>query len=178
MFNRKAIASILIFVGSALCFLLPFATVSCGDQKVATFTGLQLATGTQITKAQPFGGTKTQKFPGNPAAGVAALCALAGVGLSFAGRRLAAGTAGVGGAGVIALLLMKSKLVEQVQTQGGGFAQVSFEPGFVVAFLLLAAGAAWNVYLLVQGRTQAAASTPDNGDLVGSRGSRPRARPA
>ena len=156
--NRKTIASVLIFAGSALCFFLPFVTVSCSGMKVATFTGQQLATGIHSTQAQPFGSVRTENYNGNPFAGLAFLCAIAGVGLSLAGRRLAAGAAASGGVGAIALFVMKSRLDEQLKTQSMGLAQVSYEPGFMLATSLLIAGFAWNLYLFFRSRQAAPAN--------------------
>ena len=166
--NRKTIASVLIFAGSALCFFLPFVTVSCSGMKVATFTGQQLATGIHSTQAQPFGSIRTENYNGNPFAGLAFLCAIAGVGLSLAGRRLAAGAAASGGVGAIALFVMKSRLDEQLQTQSMGLAQVSYELGFMLATSLLIAGAAWNMFLFFQSGKQSPANDslqPETGSI-------------
>ena len=54
MATRKSIASVLLFVGSTLCFFLPFVTVSCGGVKAFTLTGEQLATGTTLTQPGAF----------------------------------------------------------------------------------------------------------------------------
>ncbi len=98
MQNRKMIASLLIFACSALCFFLPFVTVSCGGVKAFTLTGQQLATGTTLTQPQPFGPPQTQKLNGDPFAALAWAGALAGVALSLVGRKMAAATAITGGA--------------------------------------------------------------------------------
>lgn len=53
METKKAIPAIL---GLALiCFFLPFVTVSCQGQKLMTFSGIQLVTGTTIQEPQMFG---------------------------------------------------------------------------------------------------------------------------
>lgn len=152
MANRKSIASVLLFVGSALCFFLPFVTVSCGGITAFTLTGQQLVTGTTLTQPQAFGPPQTQKVDADPFAIVAGLCALAGIALSLIGRKIASGAAISGGVGAVSLLIMRSRLDEQLQKQGEGLAKATYETGFTLAVLLLIAGAAWNVYLFLHGR--------------------------
>jgi hypothetical protein len=152
MANRKSIASVLLFVGSALCFFLPFVTVSCGGVTAFTLTGQQLATGTTLTQPQPLGPPQKQKASADPFAVVAGLCAVAGIVLSLVGRKIAGGAAISGGAGAVALLIMRSRLDDQLQKQGEGLAKATYETGFTLAVLLLIAGTAWNVYLFLQGR--------------------------
>jgi hypothetical protein len=152
MKNRMSIASVLIFVGSVLCFFLPFVTVSCGGITAFNLTGRQLATGTTLTQPQPFGPPQTQKVSPDPFAAVAGLCALAGIALSLIGRRLASAAAISGGVGAASLLIMRSRLNDQLQSQSQGLAKATYETGFTLAVLLLIAGAAWNVYLFLQSR--------------------------
>ena len=158
MANRKSIASLLVFAGSALCFFLPFVTVSCGGVTAFTLTGQQLATGTTLTQPQPFGPPQTQKVSPDPFAAVAGLCALAGIALSLIGRRLASAAAIGGGVGAVSLLIMRSRLNDQLQSQGQGLAKATYETGFTLAVLLLIAGAAWNLYLFLQSRRSSEAN--------------------
>src|ERR1039457_5409578 len=126
MANRKSIASVLLFVGSALCFFLPFVTVSCGGITAFTLTGQQLVTGTTLTQPQAFGPPQTQKVDADPFAIVAGLCALAGIALSLIGRKIASGAAISGGVGAVSLLIMRSRLDEQLQKQGEGLAKATY----------------------------------------------------
>ena len=170
MKNPKSIASLLIFAGSVLCFFLPFVTVSCAGIKVGTFTGQQLATGVHPSESVPGISVNTQGYNGDPLTAVAFLCAIAGVGLSLAGRKLAAVTAASGGVGGVALLIMRARLTDQIQAQivgqiqtqllgqGQGIVQVNFEPGLMFAVSLLAAGAALNLYALFHREENAAAA--------------------
>jgi len=158
MKNRKSIASVLIFVGSVLCFFLPFVTVSCGGVTAFTLTGRQLATGTTLTQPQPFGPPQTQKVSADPFAVIAGLCAIAGIALSLIGRKLASAAAISGGVGAVSLLIMRSRLNDQLQSQSQGLAKVTYETGFTLAMLLLIAGAAWNIYLFLQTRRVGEAS--------------------
>jgi hypothetical protein len=157
MSDRKSIASILLFAGSTLCFFLPFATVSCGGIKAFTLTGQQLATGATITQPQAFGSPQAQKIDANPFATVAGLCAIAGVALSLIGRKLAVGAAASGGLGALSLLILRSRLNDQLLKESQGMAQASYESGYTLAVLLLVAGTAWNIYLFLQGRQLAPA---------------------
>ncbi len=158
MTNRKSIASVLLFVGSALCFFLPFVTVSCGGVTAFTLTGQQLATGTTLSQPQPFGPPQTQKVSPDPFAVAAGLCAIAGIVLSLIGRRLASAAAVSGGVGAVSLLIMRSRLNDQLQSQSQGLAKATYETGFTLAVLLLIAGAAWNIYLFLQTRRVGEAS--------------------
>jgi hypothetical protein len=151
MVDRKSIASILLFAGSALCFFFPFVTVSCGAVRVFTLTGQQLATGGAIEMPQVLGPSKSQRVDPNPLASGAALCALAGVVLSFAGRRLAAGAAVSGAVGTVSLGVLASRMGGEVRRLTEGLGQSSLEVGFILAVCLMVAATAWNIYLLSQG---------------------------
>ena len=158
MGNRKSLASILLFVGSLLCFFLPFVTVSCGGEKIFTLSGQQLATGTQYSEPQVFGPPKTQKIDAHPFASLAALCALAGVVLSLVGTRLAAVTAATGAAGAVSLGVMASRMETEIKGATQGIGQVNVEIGFTLTLLLLIAATAWNIYLFVQGKKAASSA--------------------
>jgi len=149
----KSVASILIFVGSLLCFFLPFATVSCSGEKLITLTGQQMATGTTIEAPSLAGESDKRKTDPNPFAAVGMLCAVAGIGLSLLGRRLAAVPAAAGAAGAVSLFLMRATMDSEIQRQSVGMViSVSYEYGFAVALLLLLAGMGWNLYLVTQKR--------------------------
>lgn len=159
MGNRKSLASILLFVGSLLCFFLPFVTVSCGGQKIFTLSGQQMATGTDLTGPQFSGPHKGQRIDPHPFASVAALCALAGVALSLAGTRLAAVTAASGAAGAVSLGVMASRMETEIQRATQGVGQVNVEAGFILTLSLLIAATAWNIYLFTQGKKAASSPT-------------------
>ena len=148
--TSKSKVSPAIFAASILCFLLPFVTISCGGQRGASFSGLQLATGTTVEQPQMFGPSQKHKVDPEPAAAVAGLCALLALGLSFLGTRIALGPSISGAAGAASLLFMKSRLDDQIVKQGQGMLQVNYETGFSLALLLLIGGAAWNAYLFSQ----------------------------
>lgn len=148
--SRKSVASVLIFVGTGLCFFLPFVTVSCGGIKAFTLTGQQLATGTSLTQAQPFGPPQLQKVDADPFAALAGLCAIVGIALSLVGRKLATASAVAGGVGAVSLFIMRSRLDAEIQKQSQGVATVNYESGFTVVVILFVVAAAWNVYLALR----------------------------
>lgn len=148
----KSKVSPVIFLASILAFVLPFVTVSCGGQKVASLSGVQLATGTTVQQPQVFGPPQKQRVEPDPAAALAALCAILGLVLSFLSIKNAIAPAIAGAMGALSLLFMKVRLDDQVVKQGHGMLQVSYEGGFVLTLMLLIAGAAWNAYLLSQRR--------------------------
>jgi hypothetical protein len=162
MANRRSVAAILLFAGSLLCFFLPFATVSCGGAKVATFSGGQLAMGTTVTQPALFGPAQSQRIPASPSAAVAFLCSLAGLILSAVGRKLAAGAAMSGSVGAVSLMVLDNSLKVQSQ-QAMGMMQVNMEAGYTLALLLMASGAGWNVYLILKDKGKLANKAEPSG---------------
>lgn len=136
-----------IFIAVILCFCMQFVTVSCGGQRVAGFSGVQLAAGTTIEQPQMFGPPQKQKVGPDPAAAFAALCAILGLGLSFLGSGLVLGPAISGGVGALSLVILKSRIDDQIAKQGGGMFQVNYEAGFIMALLLFLGATAWNAYM-------------------------------
>jgi hypothetical protein len=148
--GQKSAISPIIFIASILCFLFPFLTISCGGQKVGHFTGVQLATGTTVEQPQMFGPPQKKEVDPDPLTALAGLCALVGLGMSFIGARLAIAPAIAGAAGAVCLLLMKSRMDDQVLAKGQGMLQVNYEIGYSLALILLFAGAVWNALLFSQ----------------------------
>lgn len=73
-----------LFGIALICFFLPFIEVSRQGQKIASFTGLQLAVATEVQQ-QGFFGTQRQpkRTDPEPFAILALLAAISGLGLSF-----------------------------------------------------------------------------------------------
>jgi hypothetical protein len=151
-----------IFIISIVCFFFPFMTISCGGHKIATVTGVQLATGTTIEVPQAFGPSREQKVAQEPLSGVAGLCAVIGFGVSFAGARAAIVPAISGVVGALSLLIMKSRIDGGIVKHGQGMLQANYEMAFFLALLLMIAGAVWNGYLFSQ-RPKEAAASPSGG---------------
>lgn len=160
-----------LFLLALLCFFLPFVKVSCQGQPVASFTGVQLATGTDLTQPGTgiFGQRQNRRIPADVRVLLTALCAIAGafVGRLRLGSRAAAAFSAVAAVtGVVSLFLLKSKTDGEVLSQGGGVLQVEYGLGFVLVCLLLLAAAGLNAMVYSQeGRSMPppvpAGTTPD-----------------
>jgi hypothetical protein len=145
--------SLALFVLALVCFLLPFATFSCGGQKVMSMTGMQMAIGTSIQEPQMFGPPKTRRLNPEPLAMLALISVVAGIGLSFLkGKRGILGAAGAGGFGAILLLALKSKIESDVTRQSGGVIQTEWETGFYFTLLLFLGAVAVSAFLLMRGK--------------------------
>lgn len=152
------------FVACIFCFLMPFFTVSCAGQKFMQFRGTQLAFGTTIDQPQIFGHAKKRQYVDpNPLATVAFICAIAGFLMSLLRRGFPLATGITGLAGAFFLLLMRSHVDDEVMQRGAGLITISYDPGYVIAVLLLAGMGVWNLYVLwsvKQSKAVAAASPP------------------
>ena len=163
MQNRKSTASILLFVGSVLCFFLPFVTVSCGGEKLFTLSGRQLATGSSVS----VGEGKPEKTSVDPTALIALLCALAGVGLTLAGSRMATAQAVAGAAGTVSLAIMGAQMQDRVHQQTQGMGASHLESGYWLTLLVLVAATAWSVYLRMRaGKQKVAEEKPPQPSTV------------
>jgi zinc-ribbon domain len=176
----KSKVSPVLFLVTVLCFLLPFVTVSCNGQKIATFSGTDLAFGTTINQPQaqqPFGFPQPRRGSGErvkaePVATMAFLCAIAGIGLSFLAIRLALVPAITGALGTLLLFALQLKLNDDISKRAQGAFQLDFQAGFILALLLFIAAAGWNGWLFFMSRRPGmAASQPlANAAAAGSGG--------
>ena len=134
--KRKISSSIFGLI--LICFFLPFMTVSCQSQKIYSFSGTQLVTGTSIEQKNSFSGSSTkQQVNGEPLASLALACSIVGVGVGLSTWKKGPKVSiGIAIAGVILMLLLKSKVDTDVFTQGRGMIQVDYEIGFWGSFLL------------------------------------------
>lgn len=154
MAHRSFVVSATIYAGSLLCFFLPFATISCGGQPVLKLTGQQLALGTTLEQKDAFGREQSKRIDAEPHAAGAFVCCIAGLALSFAGRRWVGATALCGVAGATGLLMLRQKLTEEIRVQGQGMFQVQYETGLTLAVLLLLAATGWSAYFFFRDRTR------------------------
>src|SRR3990172_8569279 len=97
-----------VFGLALLCFLLPFVSVSCQGQKIATFTGAQLVTGTTLEQPGRFGGQgEGRKIDREPIAIIALASGVLGLGFSFLRSKKSAIVPAVfGGIGLVTLLVL------------------------------------------------------------------------
>lgn len=138
-----------IFGIAFICFFFPFINVSCEGRKVASFTGIQLVTGTTIEQPGLLGQKQVKKLDGEPLAIIAFLSGIAGIGLSFLkGKKGAMVPAVTGGIGMILLLALKAKLDNDLLREGGGLLQVECAAGFWLTFLLYLGAIGVNAILL------------------------------
>ena len=125
-----------------LCFLMPFVELSCQGQELATFTGLQVATGASVKEPRMFGPPQEKTLP--PDIVVLAALAAAGAGLLLSLGKGGASSQSSGVAGLsaaILLLVFKSRTDSGMLSQGGGLIQVQYGLGFWGATLLSAVAA-------------------------------------
>lgn len=135
-----------------ICFFLPFTHISCQGEKVATFTGIQLVTGTTIEQTEMFSERKkTEKIDPEPLAILVLCSAVAGLGFSFLkGKGSTLASAIVGGAGLIFLLLLKAKIDNEVLKEGKGVLRVEYGTGFWMILLLFLFAICLNGFLFSQ----------------------------
>lgn len=123
-----------------ICFLLPWVSFTCQDKPVATLTGLQLVTGTEIKQQGMWGQPKNQKIDPEPLAIVVLSLAVIGLALSFIkSKKSAIVPMIVSLAGLIFLFLLKSKIETDATKQTQGAIQVAFEVGFwltLISFII------------------------------------------
>ncbi len=142
------------YILALLCFLLPFVQISCGGQKLASLTGVQLMTGTEIKPPTELFGMKAnsgdlkvtssgQKTDPNWFAAMAFIAGVAGVILAVVktGRAgLVGGIAGAGGA--VSLLVMRVNISgEMGKTPMGAAFVIDYQIGYYLALFLFIFGA-------------------------------------
>jgi hypothetical protein len=151
-------------VGFALlCFFLPFVAVSCQQQKIATFTGIQMVTGTNVEEPQVIGPSKAGRIGPEPLAVMAFFCGVIGLGLSFLrGRNRGIASATFAAGGAIALLFLKARLDGQILTRSSGFVHPDYEFGFWLALIAYIAAAALNVSVFLTPGKPPAPARPEN----------------
>ncbi len=128
-----------VFLLTIFCFFLPWVSVSCQNQKVATFSGTDLVRGTIVKVPDEQGNIKEERKGAEPLAILALLSALAGLGLSFLKDKRGVIGSGVAGAlGIVFLFLLKSKLENDAMNVGSGLlnVHVHYEIGFYLTMLL------------------------------------------
>lgn len=150
MENRARRFSPAIFGIALIMFFLPWINVSCGGERVATFTGIQLVTGTTIKNPIE---NRTEKVNGEPLAIFALLIVIVGFGLSFLKDKSGTiGSAAVGGIGAIILLILKSKLDNEILKEGSGMLHLGYGVGFYSTLVLFLSAIGVNVYFMMPGK--------------------------
>ena len=138
-----------IFGIIVICFFLPFINVSCSDQKLMSFTAFQMVTGTTIQQPSMFGeNTERQEVDPEPLAIAIFACVIAGLLLSFIKNRKTAILPLICAiVGIATLLMLKSKIDNDVLNEGGGILQIDYVFGFWSILLLLIIAVLLNGYV-------------------------------
>ena len=146
------------FAIAVLCFFLPFVQISCTMQRSVgfPFTGIQMVTGAEIHTPDFTGGpTKTEKIPPSPEAIIVLLCSLAAVALCFISLKAGSLSAAIAGVlGFVVMLILKARLDQDILKQGEGLLVVEYRVGFIAICICLLAGAAMNVYVFRQPKSE------------------------
>jgi hypothetical protein len=158
----KSKVSPVLFIVTVLCFLLPFVTVSCNGQKIATLSGTELAFGTTIEQPQIYGPSVKKRTDAEPVATIAFLIAIAGIAVGFLAARVPLASAITGGLGALFLLVLMGKLDSDVGKQAQGVLQIEYGAGLIMALLLFIAAAGWNgwLFFISRGAPAGAAAPP------------------
>jgi len=130
----------LSFGAVIICFFFSFVNLSCQGTRLASLTGIQLATGTQIGGGTDmFGGQQQKKdVKPEPLAALALAAAVGGLLLSFGGAKTRILTVIAGAAGAVLLLMLKMKIDRDLtkMAEGQGLIQVSYGAAFILAIIL------------------------------------------
>ena len=127
--KNKLKISPLLFVATALCFLLPFLTISSGGSKLGSFSGVRVATGISVNAPNASESSQQNKFAADPMAVFAVLSILIGFAMSFvATGRLAIYPAITGVIGTAAMVGARASFANQVAKQTGGALHVNMQP--------------------------------------------------
>lgn len=134
-----------------LCFFLPWITVSCQNQKIVTFNGMQLVAGTTIEIPRPYGIPEEQKIPGDRYVILTFLFVCTGLILSLLKYRktlIASSIMALGG--VISLILFKSRADNNIIKKGYGLLNIDYLSGFYLTLFLLLGIIGLNIYIILQ----------------------------
>ena len=143
-----------IFIFVLICFFLPFVNLSCGGQKIS-LTGIQLVIGVKVNQPQPK--TAEQEKTTQDSLIIAAfIVAIAGFVLSFLkGKNSSIVPVILGIAGIIILLIFKTKTDNDILREGGGAIQVEYATGFWLTFLAFVFAAFFNGFIFFSKETPA-----------------------
>jgi hypothetical protein len=137
-----------LLMGVIFCFFLPFVTISCNNgQKVATFSGTQLAIGTTMEQRQAFGPPQRREIAPYLTVSLALLCAALALALSFLAPRVAMLAAISSALAACSLLLFRSNMEDEVIQQGSGVLRAQYEVGYSAGLFLLVLATGWNGFL-------------------------------
>ena len=153
-----------IFGTAIICFFLPFVSITCQNQKIASVTGINLVTGTTINKPMPSGSGEGKRIGVEPLAIFALTAGAAGLALGLSGmKQKMIGTVFSGAAGVVLLVLLRMKLNHDVSEQTKGLASLDYEAGYYLVFFLYLAAFVVGLAAAAEGRGRVSAAGPGPG---------------
>ncbi len=158
MDNRSMKITPALLCFAVFCFFLPFISVSCGGQKLMSFTGIQLATGPTYQQPTMFGPAQTKKIDPEPLVYLALGAGIIGALLGFIDGKPGQMFAGVcGTAGLVMLIMLKFKLDSDLAKQP--VLQINYETGYWGAGFLYLAGVLSSIVSSSPGRRSLSGSS-------------------
>ena len=148
----KSKVSPILFLVTVLCFLLPFVTVSCNGQKVATLSGTDLAFGSTVQQPQVFGQPVKKRVDAQPIATIAFLIAVAGIAVGVLAARVPLVSAITGALGAVFLFILMGKLSSDIGKNGQDLFQLDYDIGFILALIFFIGASGWNAWLFFASR--------------------------
>jgi hypothetical protein len=148
-----------VFGITLLCFFLPFINITCGGEKIASVSARELVTGgTLETPEQSDKGGKGMELKGKiksePLAVVLLVFVVAGLVFSFLKKNVFTILAAVSaGAALITQLMLRSKILQDIDKEGEKLLQIEMAFGFWTILLLLIVALAMNMLLVLKKRT-------------------------
>ncbi len=134
-----------LFGLALICFVLPWINVSCAGKEVASFSGIQLVTGTTIKKPPM---TEARRVKGNIFLTLTLATVIIGGGISLLPKKeKVSAIAGI--AALVFLLLFRikahfpiAKMIEETE----GILTADYGSGFYLTLLFLISAVGWNYY--------------------------------
>ena len=129
MEQKSAAIRIAPYAIGIFCLILPFIQISCSGEKMMSFTGVQLVTGSEMSNPLT---EETEKIPPNGYAVVALIALVAGIAFCFSVARPQSMVAGICGiVSLVAMLLLKTKMDAEIMKEASGFpVSVDYKVGF------------------------------------------------
>jgi C4-dicarboxylate transporter len=140
------------FILGIICFFLPFMEISCRGEQLASFTGVQLLTGADLTEDSAH--QEKQSIPPNIYAIASLIALIIGLIASFSMEKRKSIIAGVMSiSALISILLMKTRMDSRILKEASGLPlTIDYKVGFWGLCIACIAGAII-AFLRVQNHT-------------------------
>ena len=147
--------SLVLFTVILICFFLSWLNLTCNSKPYASFSRMELVTGTKVEQKRIFGSSKSKKVEPEPIAVGALVLAIIGIALNFVKKsKFNFASAIVGLAIFIALLILKSKIDSEVTNQGEGMVEASWLLGFWGALIISLVAVSLSGFLYIQNKKE------------------------